>query len=209
MVTSSRGRTAYHHGNLKPAVLDAALRQVATGGMSSLVARELAREVGVAPAAVYRHFPDVEHLRAAVSQGARQELGRRMLLALDGVLPRRTLAEEAIARFAAIGDAYIRFALAEPGLFDAAFAACVVAPAQPDEPNARAILERALDDLVTVGAMTPAQRPHAPLIAWTSVHGLASLLAFGGGSLGGPADEAIDIVIRGVLAALHVTEEPR
>lgn len=73
----------YHHPDLRSAVVVAASRRVRAGGMASLVAREIARDVGVSSGAVYRHFADIDQLRADVSPAARQELAGSMIRARD------------------------------------------------------------------------------------------------------------------------------
>src|SRR6187455_1540324 len=100
---------AYHHGDLRRALLEAATELASAGGVDGVVVREAARKVGVSPSAAYRHFPSREGLLAAVGRAARERLARRMLAA-DGGDPR--------AHFRATGRAYITFALEEPGLFE-------------------------------------------------------------------------------------------
>lgn len=198
-------RAAYHHGNLGPAAVELALSQVARGGMAALNGREVARTLGVAPAALYRHFADVEHLKAAVSQQARQRLAIAMASARDAAPRRRDPRRRAVERFVATGTAYVVFAQTEPGLFDAAFTACGAPPPGPDDPSAMGVLAAALDDLVTSGAMPPARRDEAPLIAWSSVHGLAALLAFGEVPPDLDREAATATVVAGVLRALELT----
>ncbi|MFM2106105.1 MAG: hypothetical protein RL338_1137 [Chloroflexota bacterium] len=204
MITSRRSGQPYHHGNLAATILDAADRQVATGGLGALVARELARTAGVSSAAVYRHFPDIDHLRAAVGQRARETLAARMIAARDAVAPHQDAVATARARLEAIGRAYLGFALDDPGRFDAAFGHCAVGAARPDDPDAWAVLCATLDELVVAGALTPARREAAPLIAWTSIHGLAALLVKGALPRGSTVEEATTEVIAGMARALDL-----
>ncbi len=111
----------YHHGDLANAVIDAGLRRVRQRGLDAVSGRELAGVVGVAPSAIYRHFVDKDQLRAAIAQAAREQLAR----AMSQPKARKLTKASAYARFRAIGEAYIDFALSEPRLYAAAFSECV------------------------------------------------------------------------------------
>ena len=111
-------------------------------------------------------------------------------------------ADGAWTRLHVAGRAYVEFATTEPGWFHTAFA--IPIEAEPRRPGgARGlfqILVDALDELVATGAITSAARVRAEYVAWSSVHGIATLLA--GGSLRDlPPSEraiAIDRVVRSV-----------
>jgi hypothetical protein len=94
----------------------------------------------------------------------------------------RDHARAAVRRLRALGAGYIRFALAEPGLFRTAFCHLEFKSEQDvgmdDAPSYR-LLGEALDALVASGAMPASRRPGAPIAAWSAVHGLASLLLDG------------------------------
>ena len=206
MSTLSVPRPTYHHGNLREELIDVAVRRARADGPSALALRELAREVGVTSAAVYRHFPDLDHLRAVVAQRAREELAQSMLDASDAVPAMRSRANRAVACFTAIGSAYVQFAADEPGLFHTAFIACSSAPERPDDPSAWQILNDALDDLVAVGRLDRARLADAPLIAWTSVHGLATLIVTGDGlPPGTTVQHATTAIIRGIHRSLGIS----
>lgn len=190
----------YHHGDLREALLAAGVEAAARGGSSALALRELARTVGVSPAAAYRHFEDMDHLLSAVSQRAREALARAMLEAL-GATPDDASPKAAWWRLHAIGEAYIRFGIAEPHLFETAFTPCVPAM-RPDDPAAWDILAGALDELVGLGEIDAGQRATAPIVAWSAVHGLASIATSGVVPPDAPMDEAIEAVLDGVARAL-------
>jgi AcrR family transcriptional regulator len=164
------GAKEYHHGDLANAVIAAGLRRVRQRGLDAISGRELAGVVGVAPSAIYRHFVDKEHLRAAIAQAAREQLARSM----SQPVPRRLTKARAYARFRAIGEAYVDFALSEPRLYEAAFADCQ--PPREDNPSGWSILTEALDALVETGAMPKARRAGAELVAWSAVHGASDLV---------------------------------
>ncbi|HEY6106105.1 MAG TPA: helix-turn-helix domain-containing protein, partial [Anaeromyxobacteraceae bacterium] len=60
-------RVSYHHGDLRHALVEAAVRLVAERGVQGFSLREAAREVSVSPAAAYRHFEDKAALLGAVA----------------------------------------------------------------------------------------------------------------------------------------------
>lgn len=168
---------AYHHGDLRRALVDAATGLAAAGGADGVVLRAAAREIGVSPSAAYRHFPDREALLALVGSRARQTLAERMLeaVAVSAADEGRTPAATAVARFQATGRAYITFALDEPGLFEVAFRPCPPDRYVPDDPSPYAILADALDRLADAGCLA-VPRAGAEEPAWVAVHGAAVLL---------------------------------
>jgi len=169
-------RAPYHHGDLRNALVTQATDLARTGGPDAVVLREAARRVGVSPSAAYRHFPSLEGLLAAVSSRAREALGRAMLERLDRLPLDDDPRSAALARFRATGEAYIDFALTEPGLFRVAFLPCDRELVVSDDPSPYAILTNAIDDVAATGGMPPERRPHAEEVAWTAVHGAAVLI---------------------------------
>lgn len=147
---------------LLAAALDALEGQ--SGTLPSL--RELARVVGVSPAAVYRHFPGKEALLGAIGTEGMRLLGEAQQHAYDS-------AGGGAAGFAETGRAYVRFALAHPALFRLVFAhgdAGRLASTEADP--ARALLERSTAELTGGG---PAAERMA-LQAWAIAHGIAMLM---------------------------------
>ena len=162
--------SSYHHGDLANAVIEAGLRRVRQRGLDAVSGRELAGVVGVAPSAIYRHFADKDQLRAVIAQAAREQLAR----AMSQPKARKLTKASAYARFRAIGEAYIDFALSEPRLYAAAFSDC--RPSREDSPSGWSILAEALDALVATGAMPGERRAGAELVAWSAAHGISDLL---------------------------------
>jgi AcrR family transcriptional regulator len=189
--------SSYHHGNLRDALVEAGVELARTGGPSAVQLRAVSRLAGVSHNAAYRHFANQEDLLAAVGERCFAQLGRLMIerserVTASGAVPR------ARARLEAIGRAYIDFARAEPGWFRTAFSSARSHPeGEPaDAPSAGAgsvtsgpvadettdpyrLLNARLDDLVSVGAITPLRRRGAEYAAWSAVHGLSSLLLDG------------------------------
>ena len=105
----SRGR-GYHHGDLRSALIETGLVWLATRQGDDISLRELARLVGVSATAVYRHFPDKQALIAALCERGEAKLATAQRAAADA-------AGGGGSGFGASGEAYVRFALANPGLF--------------------------------------------------------------------------------------------
>ncbi len=200
--------TRYHHGNLRSALLEAGLRLTAERGANSLQVRDLAAAEGVSPSAVYRHFPDLAHLAAEVSRLARQRLAQSMAAAAAAIPAEPDQGMLAIRRFEAIGRAYVNFAVSEPHLFDIAFQAPSAPPSCDDQPSAWDVLAGALDALVAAGELTPSLRADAPIIAWSAVHGLASVLVRKLQPEPSENETAIDALLRGVRRALSLRDSP-
>jgi AcrR family transcriptional regulator len=167
--------------------------------------RAIAAAVDVSPAAVYRHFDSLDHLLAAVSQVARQELARSLIAAQEQPTSARTRALRARQRMGAVGRAYIRFAIDEPHLFDTAFAPCAAPPPGPDEPSSWQVLLDCVAEMETTGVVTPEMAADAPLIAWAGVHGLATILVRGVMAEPMAADAAIDTVVEALLRSVETT----
>jgi AcrR family transcriptional regulator len=214
MTTTRVSRAAYHHGDLPNALADAATDLARDGGPQAVVLREAARRVGVSAAAAYRHFASHCELLREVRQRSVAALGDALQEGLDGGEPLPSPGDEAIRRFRNLGSAYIGFALANPGLYHAAFVNhspfCreKTIPADVHEKIAASrpyqILAEALDELVTVGLVDPARRELAPIAFWSSVHGLATLLVDGplaglpGHQQAGAIEDILDVLLDGI-----------
>lgn len=199
--------SAYHHGNLRESLVDAALKLARTGGPEAVVLRAVSRQAGVSHSAAYRHFTDHEELLAAVSARCMDELSTLMIQRTSQVAARAKV-KRAWDKLEAIGRAYIDFAVAEPGWFRTAFAGTGHSPPPPDHHSERArilnpfqLLAARLDELVEVAAIPPERRPRAEYAAWSMVHGLSSLLVNGPLRVV-PAAE-VDRAITSVLAVVQ------
>ncbi len=194
----------YHHGNLRPALIEAAVARARADGPDAVSLRDVAHDVGVSPSAAYRHVRDRTHLMTLVSQVARQELARTMIDGQDAVVPTGDDAADAVARFEACGRGYIDFATRSPELFRTAFLATGCAPDTVDHPDPALVLGTAVDGLVAAGLLEATRRMDAALIAWTAVHGLSALLVDDMVVLGFgiESDQAHRAVLDGVLRAI-------
>jgi AcrR family transcriptional regulator len=170
----------YHHGHLRAALVEAALATARSEGPGAVVLRAATRAAGVSPNAAYRHFTDRNDLLRAVAARCQEQMAALMRARLDGAGPLPG-PSGAWQRLRTAGHAYVEFALTEPGWFATAFAIPLGIPADDPsrDPGLFAILIAVLDDLVTSGAVTPDARPGAEYVAWSAVHGIATLLTSG------------------------------
>jgi AcrR family transcriptional regulator len=199
---------SYHHGDLHQAILDAAVAEARRSGPSGVQVRALAKTVGVSPSAVYRHLASLDALLAEVAQVARERLAVHLIEERDRAAPRGSRANRARERMRAIGRGYVQFALAEPHLFDTAFAPTAGCPPEADDPSAWEVLIVAVHELIDSGAITTTDVDTAALIAWSGVHGIASILvrqAMPSPALISPLsnDTAIDVVLDAIDRAIE------
>ena len=173
-------RDAYHHGDLRNALVASAVRLIEASGPGAFSLREAAREVGVSANAAYRHFDDKSALITAVAADGFARLAERMRRAMASASVARGDEPVSVARFKAAGGAYGGFAADHPEIFRVMFGECGAKcrSAEPENPEAdtpRTLLGKSLDALVADGVLSPERRVGAELKAWTVVHGFASL----------------------------------
>jgi AcrR family transcriptional regulator len=166
----AKRKADYHHGNLRRALIDAAVSAIAKHGVDALNLRQLAARAGVTPGAPYHHFTDREELLAAIAE---EGFGR---LAAELIAGRDAAGAEASARLEALGRAYINFAVSCPGYFRVMFHGDGKSSG-PSAPGLRAF--HLLRDAVLAcqeAGTAPAGDPSAlVLTAWSAVHGFATL----------------------------------
>src|SRR5438874_5761821 len=110
-----RTERGYHHGNLKEALLQAALGLIAEKGAAGFTFAEAARSAGVSPAAPYRHFRDRDELMASVALRGFAQFEAALARAWDEGRP------EPFRAFERLGKAYLDFARKEPAYYSAMF----------------------------------------------------------------------------------------
>jgi AcrR family transcriptional regulator len=172
-----RGR-GYHHGNLREALIQAALDLIAEKGPTGFTFAEAARSAGVSPAAPYRHFRDRDELMSDVAIRGFELFAS----ALDGAWDKGR--PDVQTAFERVGRAYLAFARAEPSYYSAMFESGLPLGATPElreaSERAYAVLRAASEALV---ATLPAKgRPPASMVSyhvWALAHGVASLFARG------------------------------
>jgi AcrR family transcriptional regulator len=176
MLTPLRKGSEYHHGNLAGAAIRAARDLVLQDGVGALGMRKVALRVNVTPAALYRHFSSLEELRGALSASVRNEIAELMSSMREKVGPATLSKTRSRARFTAIGDAYLLYAQKNPRLFEIAFLACEDFDFENGD-GAWMTLLQSLQELERSGLLPSRNREKAARLAWTAIHGLASLYA--------------------------------
>lgn len=158
--------TPYHHGDLRQSLIAAALKRLESDGETGLGLRELARDVGVSPAAPYRHFKNREALLAAVAAEGFRQFATMLATAVEGL--------DAKAHLNALGNGYVDFARKHTALYLLMFSPEIAKAEHPElkaeAAAAMAILNRA------ASSAAPAQPKETALRAWALVHGLAHLI---------------------------------
>ena len=175
---SGRSRRGYHHGNLREALIEAALDLIAKTGPAGFTFAEAARAAGVSPAAPYRHFRDRDALMADIAQRGFERFGADLRRAWDDGKP------DPLSAFKNVGRAYLAFARAEPAYYAAMFEARLPSGVNRELDQAAdqafAVIRQASE---TLAAKLPKKnRPPAMMMAlhvWALSHGIASLFARG------------------------------
>ena len=202
------GPRGYHHGNLKEALVRAALELIAEKGPAGFTFADAARWAGVSPAAPYRHYRDREALLADVARRGFDEFAAALAKAWDEGRP------DVLAALDRLGRAYLGFAKREPAYYSAMFEAGVPVDVDPllREAGDRAfgVLRGAAEKLV---ALLPAKgRPPALMVAlhiWSMTHGIASLFGRGDAArrtLPMPPEELLEAAVLIYLRGLGLTE---
>jgi AcrR family transcriptional regulator len=192
----------YHHGNLKEALIRAALELIAQKGPAAFTFAEAARWAGVSPAAPYRHFRDRDELLADVARRGFDQFEVVLARAWDGGRP------DAFTAFDRVGKAYLRFAKSEPAYYSAMFEAGIPPEASPELRDAGgrafAVLRTAAELLI---ATMPAQhRPPVLMMTlhiWAMSHGIASLFGRGDAARRSPPMSPEDLWEAAVLIYLR------
>jgi AcrR family transcriptional regulator len=171
-------RRGYHHGNLREALIAAALDLIAQKGPAGFTFAEAARAAGVSPAAPYRHYRDRDALMADVAQRGFDLFEQKLRAAWGEGKPNPMTA------FERVGRAYLAFAHAEPAYYSAMFESGLSFTAFPELKLAG---ERAFEILrsscaAIIETMPQSKRPPVMMVAlhiWSLAHGVASLFARG------------------------------
>lgn len=164
----------HHHRDLGTALLDEAAAMIAQGGVASVTMRALGRRLGVSRGAPYRHFASKEALLVAVAAAGFNRLTTR-LQAVDAAAPGC-----GVERLRRLGEAYVRFAVEHPAHYRLMYGR--EALTRDEVPTLRDAAVRLFDEMVEVirahqkTGNIKRQDPHTQAyVAWSALHGLASL----------------------------------
>jgi AcrR family transcriptional regulator len=168
----------YHHGNLREALIRAALELIAQKGSAGFTFADAARWAGVSPAAPYRHFRDRDDLLANVALRGFEQFAVVLAQAWDDGWP------DSITALDRMGKAYLAFAHKEPAYYSAMFESGIPADTTPElraaGDRAFGVLREAAEKVCA--QMPPKSRPPALMLAlhiWSLSHGIASLFGRG------------------------------
>ena len=200
--SDSTARRGYHHGNLREALIHAAVALITEKGPAGFAVAEAARLAGVSPAAPYRHFRDAEALLAEVARRGFEQLAEALETAWNDGRP------DPVTAFEAVGRAYLRFARTQPAFYAAMFEARVPGDAHKELAEAGdqafAVLRRAVERLVA--ELPQSDRPPVLMVAlhiWALSHGIATLFCRPGRAFRPLPMEPEELLEAGVLIYLQ------
>ncbi|MCB5165807.1 TetR/AcrR family transcriptional regulator [Streptomyces bambusae] len=151
----------YHHGDLKNALLAAAVEAIAQHGPAALSLRDLARRAGVSHAAPAHHFGD--------------KAGLLTELATEGYDLMAEAVRSAGPDLVEAGVGYVRFAVEHRSHFEVMFQPALLHPDDPGLVAARARADAALSAALAASRPERAEQREAKLAAWSLAHGFAAL----------------------------------
>lgn len=158
---------AYHHGDLRRALLDETVEEIRRGWSNRLSLRSIASAVGVTPAAAYHHFSDKDELLDC----AVGEIGRILYERLSASLNAAKPGKHSLT----LGLAYIDFAIDEPALFtDLMTRECT--QSQQVQTASLRLVEDALADDGALEDKSESETRSMVFTAWAVVHGFATLV---------------------------------
>lgn len=183
----------YHHGDLRRAVLDAAIEVITESGPAAVSLRGLARRTGVTHAAPRYHFRSKEGVFTALA-----EEGFTLFAdALESAGESPAIAD--------LGVVYVRFALEHRAHFEVMFRPDLV---DGDDPALAASRDRAWDSVAQASLHSDTHQPASPrtaqLGAWALAHGFAHLFTANAIALD-PAED-VDDIVRAAAALMFPTE---
>jgi AcrR family transcriptional regulator len=166
----------YHHGDLRRALVEEALRTIRADGVAGLTLRGVGQTLGVSRTALYRHFADKAALLSEVAREGFSTLRLETIEAWER-------GGRGWAGFEAMGAAYVRFAVANPSHYRVMFGGFVVASPNADVAREGSGAFQALVDAIAwlqqEGLMRPDDAQQLARFVWALVHGVAMLIIDG------------------------------
>ncbi len=186
----SAGRQAYHHGDLRAALIAAGLALIEQHGAKGFTLKDAARMAGVSIAAPYRHFADRDALLGAIQAEGFARFNAALLAAYQQE-------SDALARFVELGVAYVHFALEHPAHFRVMFSMeSKVRPDPPELPEDSDGFSLLVKAVTALYPQASRERIYDLVLAnWSLVHGFALL--------------TIDGSFAGTVGAIHVESQLR
>jgi AcrR family transcriptional regulator len=178
MATKLLPKSSYHHGDLESALVEAAITLVRKYGPDHLSLRAVSAEVGVSPSASYHYFRDKDSLISAVGDLLFAKLAEMQEKAIEKISGKSSRAAK--ERFEALGNAYFKWAIAEPNLYRLIFGGfCEHDLTKSHDSKAWQLLSQSLDELYETGLITKNARIGGEVVVWSAVHGASSLIIEG------------------------------
>jgi AcrR family transcriptional regulator len=200
-LSARSSRTSYHHGDLRRALLDAALDVIATGGPGHLSLRALARSAGVSHAAPAHHFGDKSGVFTAIATEGFELLYESQLRTSEGMDPAQTLLPLAVN--------YVLFAIEHPSHYEVMWREDLYDRGDLPLLAARQRVFEVFYQSVAAGTgeLDPQEFGGAVAAAWSIVHGFATLWLSGNltAFLGTDPAAASDEVAWGLVTIAQVT----
>ncbi|WP_454617597.1 TetR/AcrR family transcriptional regulator [Bradyrhizobium cenepequi] len=189
----------YHHGDLRHALVDAALQLVDEGGPDAVSVREAARRAGVSPGAPFRHFPSRDALMNAVAEEAQRRFRAEIQAAMD-----TASAGDPLARFRAFGLAYVRWAMKNPAHFEIIssrrfFDHDRSAGVSRDNAELIALTERTLAEAFAQGQLRASDLKQVQIAGRALVYGFARMNIDGHFPRWGVADDAAERTAEAII----------
>ena len=190
---------SYHHGDLKKALIETAIRMLKTLSPADISLREIARETGVSQAAPFRHFASKEDLLAAIMKEGFEIQSRYMSESAE------KYRGDPLERYYQCGLCYLRMGLKHPQHFKLMFNSEIIPDEKYPELKRAAsgtfvILRNMITEVQAAGVFGPGDPYHRALNCWSVVHGFTSLYAEGRLAWLGVTKENAEDAMRALLS---------
>ena len=181
----------YHHGDLRRAIMNAAIETIEDSGLENLSLREIARKLGVTTAAPYHHFKDRHSLMVALAQDGYAEL-------LETLNASRVEAATAAAELDAAVLAFLRFALRHRALYTVMLSSELVEEHRTGvlKPLGEMSFEAARSSVARSSGLAFKESSEAAFCVWALLSGISRLAI--GGVLRESAEEQERLALQGV-----------